>query len=1033
MNENTQINFETFKRICAKYDSHIAFCKKNKQEKKNNLENFTAFVTDYLTTNNLTWNGSDFSALYNLYEAVKNKRVVDFSDFEEVSNSFNAFLSIAQPAGFFAEIDSNAFSAFIDETTASNMTDKARQAYYSLYQFAHNDQPMAEDEINNLMEAITNKRNHIKLRKRHPVLEWIAKKGSTFTLATAVSFMLAVTLAAVLPVGAFFASTVLPNVIALGSLGATLGFGLTYGGIKLKNVLTRRKYRRRYNASEEDLINIEEGNISTDNLRINKLIALVQETNKEISDLKKPAKGFFARVKNFFKLHKLNIANRNRIHTISDELTIINDRINSIATSSLTQGEKDARIAALEPIRSKIATLRAEDLIPELALLLTSKKSIKIENLDIYAKDILRATRASKKHTRENNETHTGRENVQTTSTKILRSMFGRNATLLAANEVQGLQVELGNDFYSTRRATTPFASVVTPVEPVATPVVTPVVTFVPPVEPEVPVVPAAAPVTLATPARFNETLSEVILAEERKMIEALESEENINALKTKGFTEEQINLFKIEISYTVNNNRSAYKLFGKDETFKNIYGHLSTLVNPEVAPVTPVVPIAPAEPFVPAEPIAPSATLLGTALNRQILAEERKMFERLSDTEIVEKLKEKGFTQFDINIFKHNLSFSGNLGASTYSNHTEDEPFLKIYKALGDILKAEVVTPVVPVEPVTPVTPTEPVKKTPRKRIIPTQIRLNDQTIATLEIEAELLSIIKKQENEQILIDAGFDAELIQMVKDALERCQATTYKNGNPKKQSTFKTSTLYFRKDLKTKELYEKLIEIKNAATASAEEFATNPITPVNSAVEVVPTAPVAPVVEVVPTTPDEPELDLFKVEGKMLKLLETHKDQIIEALGKQNIKSQDIDDFTLALTLTQMVNAGSVTEHGIYTDYIDIYKPIYDCLFDYVTSNNAPLVVKIEEKRTPNVRETLYHWYRLLNNETIVEKLIASGFTRDVIKDFRNIVVGLSINNCCKIENSHFYVMNKDKFEPLYKFLKISAKNENIATI
>lgn len=470
MKGNTQIlTFDLFKRICISYKQNLEFYKNGKDEKEDNLESFSEFLTETFKRYNIDWNG-DFQKLYSLYLYSNSNNEIDFADLGVVSQSFYDYLAIAQPAGFFLNNEDRhtAFSNFVEaSTSAKKINEETRRAIYNLQKFAEFNDKMPHAEIENLMNVITDKRNKLNLRKKHPIRDFIIKKGGTLMgIAAGVFAGIAIGTAG-LPVGGIVAASAASNAITFGILGGASGGVLSYVGIKLKNIITKRHYRNKYNSSEKDFINIENGTISTEDLKINKLIEKVHETNKKISDLKKPCNkivGFFRKIKRT----ALNISNRNRIHTISDELQNINNRINEILSSDLTDGERFARVKAFAPIRDKIATIRAKELVTDVARLLSTNKPVKIENLDIYAKDILRdekTTKAQEKAvnkkiaTKENARTTADtdlsdnkvskKENVKTKAREILESIFRRDGTLLAGKYMFGCGVDIHGKLYT--------------------------------------------------------------------------------------------------------------------------------------------------------------------------------------------------------------------------------------------------------------------------------------------------------------------------------------------------------------------------------------------------------------------------------------------------------------------------------------------------------------------------------------------------------------------------------------------------------
>ena len=486
MKGNTQIlTFDLFKRICDSYEQDLAHHKNSNKEKEDSLASFSDFFANSFERYNIEWSDNDYSKLYSLYlySNSNSKAKVDFSDLGIVSQAYYDFLAIAQPAGFFIneETDPKVFSTFVEQTTsAKTINEETRNAIYALLKFAEANKKMSHADIENLMNVITDKNNNLNLRKKHPIAEYLGKKGGTFLTVACGAFFGIAGLATLLPVSGLVAATAINNIISCTLIGGPAGALLAYAGIKIKNFATKRHYRK-YNSTEKDLIDVENGTITTEDLKINKLIEKVGKTNAKIAELKKPlaeAKGF-GKIKNAFirfgrkiQRHALNVVNRNRIHAISDELQIINNRINEILSSNLSDGERFARVESFEPIRTKIATLRAKELVSDVARLLTSNGLPKLENIDIYAKDILRdekATRAQEKYidrriaarekakttadTDLSDNTVSERENVKTKAREILESLFRRDGSLLAGKYVFGCGVDIKGKLYTPVKA----------------------------------------------------------------------------------------------------------------------------------------------------------------------------------------------------------------------------------------------------------------------------------------------------------------------------------------------------------------------------------------------------------------------------------------------------------------------------------------------------------------------------------------------------------------------------------------------------
>ncbi len=446
MNKNTQIlTFELFQRICDSYERLLAFSKEEGLEKEDNLETFADFIKTKFNEYNIVWpDNNDFSNLYTVYLSYKDKIDVDFSNITETAESYFEFLKTVQAANFYMSHNEISFNDFVEQTTsAKNIDANTRKAIYSLIKFLKRKRELRPEEKDTIMKAIVDKKNNITLRKMHRVRDFLIKKGGTLlTIAIGAFFgsAIATTLAPAV-LGQFVAANPINNIITFGLSGLIAGGTLAYAGIKIKNIVTKLYYKKRYNATEHDLERLEDGLITYKDLRINKLIEKTHRVNAEILRLKQPlpeAKGI-GKVKNaivgFFrkvKRHILNITNRNRIHTISDELEIINTRINNIILSeNLTENEKSTRISNLQTIRTAIANLRAKDLLDGIALSVVSKKRIKLENLDIYAKDLL--SKKDRKNTKI----------VRAKAKEIVTSLLNRDITPLAGKYVIGSTIDL--------------------------------------------------------------------------------------------------------------------------------------------------------------------------------------------------------------------------------------------------------------------------------------------------------------------------------------------------------------------------------------------------------------------------------------------------------------------------------------------------------------------------------------------------------------------------------------------------------------
>ncbi len=389
MNKNHILTFDLFNKICSNYNDYL---KQSKNE--NTLDVFSDFAKKQFEMYGINAE-QNLETLYTLYTFSNKKERVDFTKFEESIAAYKEYVNLVQQCGFDVVDNVKTFQNFV-QTTASgkNMDENATRALYSLLKLSKS-KDLVEKEENQLTTAVK-----MKLRKMHGARDFMLKKGGAVagTTVGVVGGAVAATALGFTGLAGILGASAVGNAIALGVDGAIVGGAAAAGTIKAKNVATRAYYKKKYRANEKEMQAYENG--ITEEAKITKLVEKVRTTNEKLLDLNKDlpqTNNFFGKVKNFgtnigrfFAKHALNVTNRNRIHTISDELSALNVRLAEIENdSSMSENEKQVKKAKLNNVIKMIAQERAEQLLAASALALTSKKSKFIENLDIYAKDLL--------------------------------------------------------------------------------------------------------------------------------------------------------------------------------------------------------------------------------------------------------------------------------------------------------------------------------------------------------------------------------------------------------------------------------------------------------------------------------------------------------------------------------------------------------------------------------------------------------------------------------------------------------------------
>lgn len=342
------------------------------------------------------------SKLYNLYLDKANKKNFDPTDFlgsiENFKNYWNQYAKVINLKGYKnvekLQLLAGEFSDFVlksgYETTAENLglLFKIMSSKYSGTELTKKDRDAI---IATVSKKIDENHSRINSRKRHNKRDAIIKKGGSAVTAITTGAIGGVAGAVTATMaGAKLLTASLTNAMLLGGTALVAGAVTAAAAIALKNKLTKVYYHGK-NIKFDDMEKLADGEMSVEDVKSIKLLTKVEKTSHKIMKLKEHSnKNIFARLLR----HGYNVLNRNRIHCISDELKIINSAIKSISTNTqLTAQAKIERIQPLDEIRRRIAESRRKDLINSLAFSLTTGKEQKMEDIDIYARDILNPAR----------------------------------------------------------------------------------------------------------------------------------------------------------------------------------------------------------------------------------------------------------------------------------------------------------------------------------------------------------------------------------------------------------------------------------------------------------------------------------------------------------------------------------------------------------------------------------------------------------------------------------------------------------------
>ncbi|MBR6778671.1 MAG: hypothetical protein IKM43_00745 [Clostridia bacterium] len=415
-----KLSIQSFLEICNFYSTALKFYKEkgNKQREIDSFDNFSDIVSAYFEKELKLEKPTkkQLRALYELYLDKNLNLSHDLNDTQEIAEMYAILLNNLKIANVEAEDNLSTYRLLVHKFLHfKNLPLDKDEALYALYKMRVNNNSLTEDEKQNITKNLIGKKDRFKLRKQHPKLEPLAKKGSTFATITATAIIGAIagTASSVEGFGGFITASKIGNAVMFATNGAAIGAGLAYVGIKIKNLATKLYYKLRYNTSKRKFKALEAGEIKVEDLKINKLIQKVEKTNKKILKLKNK-KGLFSKIRR----HTLNVVNRNRIHTISDDLDLVKQRIeynkdeivsyltkiqNIQNSKTLTLKEKKAEVANIESqinmcyqnietvnsVREMIANARYQELLSAMCSMIASGKVKKLENLDIYAKDLL--------------------------------------------------------------------------------------------------------------------------------------------------------------------------------------------------------------------------------------------------------------------------------------------------------------------------------------------------------------------------------------------------------------------------------------------------------------------------------------------------------------------------------------------------------------------------------------------------------------------------------------------------------------------
>ena len=239
--------------------------------------------------------------------------------------------------------------------------------------------------------------NDIRIRKDHPVRDWLIKKGGITTLFVAgLGFTVFGSIAAAITGGAstFLGMPILDNAVVNFinfAVSGGLAGGLLYTGFrKAKNAITRKSYNKKYGATA----NLEQLALgkSIEKTKIADLVNLINADNEKIYKLRE-GKWFTAPFR-FARRHALNIKNRNRIHqfakTFEDLLDKYYVKMNDADPTDADKLE-DTQLKNIVKMLEYMNEAYANDITTsKLFTLLNCKEEGKhkhtIEGLDIWSK-----------------------------------------------------------------------------------------------------------------------------------------------------------------------------------------------------------------------------------------------------------------------------------------------------------------------------------------------------------------------------------------------------------------------------------------------------------------------------------------------------------------------------------------------------------------------------------------------------------------------------------------------------------------------
>lgn len=239
--------------------------------------------------------------------------------------------------------------------------------------------------------------NDIRIRKDHPVRDWLIKKGGITTLFVAgLGFTVFGSIAAAITGGAstFLGMPLLDNAVVNFinfAVPGGLAGGLLYTGFrKAKDAITRSSYNKKYGATK-NLNQLALGK-SIEKTKIADLVNLINSDNEKIYKLRE-GKWFTAPFR-FAKRHALNIKNRNRMHqfakTFEDLLDQYYVKMNDEAPTD-TDKYNDTELKNIVKMLEYMNEAYANDITTsKLFTLLNCKEEGKhkhtVEGLDIWSK-----------------------------------------------------------------------------------------------------------------------------------------------------------------------------------------------------------------------------------------------------------------------------------------------------------------------------------------------------------------------------------------------------------------------------------------------------------------------------------------------------------------------------------------------------------------------------------------------------------------------------------------------------------------------